>query len=319
MRKYNSMKKVSVIIPIYNAEKYLNECLDSILSQTYNNLEILAIDDGSEDTTASLIKSFADQDERIVAYYNDNHGVSYTRNFGLKHCTGEYVTFVDSDDIVSQDFIEQMVHDLEESKADIAVTNVTKNSVFKPEMFTNGDTILYKDSQMLEQLFEKFEGFLCNKLYKTNLILKNNIWLEEDIAVCEDLLFNVRYFLNCKKAVYNSGKKYFYRQISDSATNRLNNSKWFDTMKSYEQIIYLLQNYPSASKLAYFQYSMFLCAAKYRIRFIKDDDFGIKNKLRKEWKKMRPKWKYFSLKQKIKLYIFSILPKVIMKYQRRKL
>lgn len=313
------MKKVSVIVLAYNAEKYLEACLDSICEQTYPVLEILVVDDGSKDLTASIIRSRAEQDARIIPYYNENHGVSYSRNFGLEHCTGEYVTFVDADDLVAPDFIAQMIHDLEEADADIAVIGVAKSKLFEPEMFTNGVTSTYEESEMLKQVFGAFEGFVCNKLYRKSLLQTKSIRLEQSIAVCEDLLFNVIYLLNCKKAVYNCGQKYFYRQIENSASNRLDNPKWFDAMKAYQQIIRLVKDYPVVYRLAAFQYAMFLCAAKYRIRFIEDSNGEIKRKVDEEWKRLRPEWESFNAKQRLKLYVFSIAPKTVIKYQRRML
>jgi glycosyltransferase EpsH len=313
------MKKVSVIVPAYNAEKYLEACLDSICEQTYPVLEILVVDDGSKDLTASIIRSRAEQDARIIPYYNENHGVSYSRNFGLEHCTGEYVTFVDADDLVAPDFIAQMIHDLEEADADIAVIGVAKSKLFEPEMFTNGVTSTYEESEMLKQVFGAFEGFVCNKLYRKSLLQTKSIRLEQSIAVCEDLLFNVIYLLNCKKAVYNCGQKYFYRQIENSASNRLDNPKWFDAMKAYQKIIRLVKDYPVVYRLAAFQYAMFLCAAKYRIRFIEDSNGEIKRKVDEEWKRLRPEWESFNAKQRLKLYVFSIAPKTVIKYQRRML
>lgn len=313
------MKKVSVIVPAYNAEKYLEACLDSICEQTYPVLEILVVDDGSKDLTASIIRSRAEQDARIIPYYNENHGVSYSRNFGLEHCTGEYVTFVDADDLVAPDFIAQMIHDLEEADADIAVIGVAKSKLFEPEMFTNGVTSTYEESEMLKQVFGAFEGFVCNKLYRKSLLQTKSIRLEQSIAVCEDLLFNVIYLLNCKKAVYNCGQKYFYRQIENSASNRLDNPKWFDAMKAYQKIIRLVKDYPVVYRLAAFQYAMFLCAAKYRIRFIEDSNGEIKRKVDEEWKRLRPEWESFNAKQRLKLYVFSIAPKTVIKYQQRML
>lgn len=313
------MKKVSVIVPAYNAEKYIEACLDSICEQTYPVLEILVVDDGSKDLTASIIRSRAEQDARIIPYYNENHGVSYSRNFGLEHCTGEYVTFVDADDLVAPDFIAQMIHDLEEADADIAVIGVAKSKLFEPEMFTNGVTSTYEESEMLKQVFGAFEGFVCNKLYRKSLLQTKSIRLEQSIAVCEDLLFNVIYLLNCKKAVYNCGQKYFYRQIENSASNRLDNPKWFDAMKAYQQIIRLVKDYPVVYRLAAFQYAMFLCAAKYRIRFIEDSNGEIKRKVDEEWKRLRPELESFNAKQRLKLYVFSIAPKTVIKYQRRML
>lgn len=313
------MKKVSVIVPAYNAEKYLKECLNSICAQTYPALEIIVVDDGSKDATASIIKNCAEQDVRIVPFYNENHGVSYSRNFGLEHCTGEYVTFVDADDLVARDFANQMVHDLEESDADMAVIGVAKSRSFQPELFTSGTTLLYEEPGMLEQVFGVFEGFVCNKLYKKSLLQTKSIRLEQNIAVCEDLLFNVLYLVHCKKAVYNSGQKYFYRQIENSASNRLDNPKWFDAMKAYQQIIKIVKDRPNVYRKAAFQYVMFLGAARYRIRFIEDGNGELRRKVDEEWKQLRPDWKTFSAKQRLKLYVFSIAPRTVIKYQRRML
>lgn len=313
------MKKVSIIVPVYNAESYLEECLDSVCGQTYQALEIIVVDDGSKDSTASLVKKYSEIDNRILPHYNENHGVSYSRNFGLEHCTGEYVTFVDSDDIVAPDFVEQLVHDLEDSDADMAVVGVIKSRSFKPGIFTKGESTIYKESEILENLFGKFEGFVCNKLYKRSLFQTNGVRLEENIAICEDLLFNAAYLVNCKKVTYNSGSKYFYRQIENSASNRLDNPKWFDAMKAYQKIFDLIKDYPSVYKIVAFRYAMYLCSAKYRLRFINGKKDSLKYEINKEKDYMRSFWKDFTLKQRLKLCLFSLTPGVVIRYQRRKL
>ena len=178
---------------------------------------------------------------------------------------------------------------------------------------------LYEETETLKQVFDTFEGFVWNKLYKKSLLQTKSIRLEQDIAVCEDLLFNVRYLLNCKKAVYNSGKKYFYRQIENSASNRLDNPKWFDAMKAYQQIIELVNDYPNIYRMVAFHYAMFLCAARYRVHFVEDGEGRLRQKIDTEWKKLRPQWKEFSIKQRAKLCVFSIAPRTVIKYQRRML
>lgn len=111
-----------------------------------------------------VIRNFAGQDKRIVPCYNENHGVSYSRNFALDRCTGDYVTFVDADDIVAPDFVEQMVHDLEVSDADMAVVGVAKSRTYQPELFTTGKTVVYKNAEGLKQLFGSYQGFVWNKI-----------------------------------------------------------------------------------------------------------------------------------------------------------
>lgn len=313
------MKKVSVIIPVYDAEEYLRECLDSICNQTYQNLEIIIVDDGSKDSTASIVTKYAGQDKRIIPYYNENHGVSYSRNFALDHCTGEYVAFVDSDDIITPDFIGQMVHDLEKTDADIAAVGVIKSRTFQAKFFTDGKMQKYERADVLRLAFGVYEGYLCNKLFKLSIIKENKIRLQQDLAVCEDLLFNVEYLLNCKKAVYNDGKKYFYRQVKNSASNRLDNPKWFDAIKAYRRILEDIKEYPDIQLIAENQYVMFLGAARYRIRFVEDPGGVLKRTIEREWRKMHICWNNFGIKQRLKLYTISLVPGLVMRYQRRNL
>lgn len=313
------MKKVSVIVPAYNAEEYIEECLNSICKQTYENIEIVVIDDGSKDGTASIIRQFADRDLRVCAFFNENHGVSYSRNYGIEKSNGEYVTFVDADDIVSPSFVAQMVCDLEKYDADMAAVGMIKSKSFSQERFTDGETIVYENSEVLKQLFESYGGFLCNKLFRYRLLQTNRIRLEHKIAVCEDLLFNVEYLKHCKKSVYNSGEKYFYRQSENSASYRLDNIRWFDSMEVYQRILNITKDIPEVYETVEYSYAMFLGAAKYRIRFIYDKNGQLKLKIEEEWKRIHKCWRQFSLKKRIKLYLFDLAPGIVTRYQRRKL
>lgn len=313
----NIMKKVSIIIPAYNAEKYLWDCLNSVCGQTYSNLEIIVIDDGSKDKTREVIEMASQKDNRIKKYYNINHGVSYSRNFGLDSCTGEYVSFVDADDIIASDFVQILVENIENMDTDMAAIGVEKNSEFHNNIFTNGETVVFTEADILKQLFIGYEGFVCNKLYKRKLLQIWNIRLKQDIAVCEDLLFNVEYLLKCKKVSYYCGKKYFYRQYENSATYRLDNERWFDTIDSYQYILNLLDKESDVYDIALNRYAIFLCSAKYRIQFIKNEH--IEQQVASEWSRIRPIWGKFSKKQRLKLYIFEIFPGIVLWYQRRKL
>lgn len=114
------MKKVSLIVPIFNSQNYIDKCISSIVDQTYKNIEIILINDGSTDNSMEICNKWLKLDERIKIYNNTNHGVSYSRNFGIKKSTGYYVTFVDSDDIVSKYFIENLVTNLEKARQIVA-------------------------------------------------------------------------------------------------------------------------------------------------------------------------------------------------------
>jgi len=107
---------ISIIVPVYNSSVFLHECLQSIISQTYTNLEILLVDDGSTDDSLEICKSYAEQDSRIKVFHKENGGVSSTRNFGLRVATGEYIGFVDSDDFISSEMFENLLAELEPPK-----------------------------------------------------------------------------------------------------------------------------------------------------------------------------------------------------------
>ena len=236
----------------------------------------------------------------------------------IDRCTGDYITFVDSDDIIDPDFVKQLVSDLEDTEADMAAVGVVKCKAYSEILFTKGESVTYEHLESLKQLFGTYEGFLCNKLYKRCVIQENQLHLEQDIAVCEDLLFNVKYLLKCKKAVYNNGAKYFYRQIGNSASNRLDNLKWFDALKAYQRILESVKEYPEVYTIAENRYAMFLCEGKYRIRFV-HGNVELMNQINSEWKRIHSFWKNFSVKQRLKLYLFSIVPGLVVRYQRRKL
>ncbi|MEG0457025.1 MAG: glycosyltransferase family 2 protein, partial [Oscillospiraceae bacterium] len=120
------MDKISVIVPVYNVEKYLNRCVESIIKQTYKNLEIILIDDGSPDNCGQLCEQFKTQDNRIKVYHKKNEGLGLTRNLGLKEATGNYITFVDSDDWIGPQHIENMYLALCNNSADLCIGGHTR-------------------------------------------------------------------------------------------------------------------------------------------------------------------------------------------------
>ena len=182
-------KTVSVIIPVFNSEKVLKTCIESVINQTYFHLEIILIDDGSN--SLQICKEYSQKDNRIVVLHHDNHGVSYTRNRGLDIATGEYVMFVDADDYALPDMIEHYYQTAVSSNADIIIGGIkfVKNGEetikFPPnEVYTTNTPIYY-----MAQGFRGIFGYVPNKMYLKSLITDNNIKFPEDYTVQEDLLF----------------------------------------------------------------------------------------------------------------------------------
>ena len=214
---------ISVIIPIYNVEQYLRRCLDSIVNQSYTNLEIILVDDGSPDSSPQICDKYASKDNRIIVIHKENGGLSDARNAGLDICKGEYISFVDSDDWVSQDYINELYSSIKNSHADIAIVNhthVTDNFKINTESNQNYTIKLFSKQQALFKLIAKqHQPFVVSwgKLYRKELF--NNIRFP--IGKYHEDEFTSHLLINrASKIAYSSKILYFYFQRPNSITNQ---------------------------------------------------------------------------------------------------
>lgn len=213
------MNKISIIIPVYNSERYLNACLDSILGQTYQNFEIILVDDGSTDNSPVLCDQYMALDKRIRVIHQDNKGVSIARNNGLDLATGDLISFIDSDDTLDEDMYELLVKLFEENHADIA--HCGYKHIVGEEVRLVHDThkvIVQQRDEALRCLVggQLFAGGLWNKLYKRTLI--GNLKFRVDLKDNEDILFNFELFCKAKTSVFADYAKYNYiAHINSSA------------------------------------------------------------------------------------------------------
>ena len=187
---------ISVVVPVYNTEEYLEQCLNSILGQTYHNLEIICVDDGSTDGSFSIIQDLANQDSRIKVLHQENQGQGKARNRGLLQATGKYVIFLDSDDWFELDFLEGMIKGAERTEVDIALCCANEFDTNSGK-FGNGDWMLKKDllskdvfapEEMRGSLFQFTYGWAWDKLYRMEFIQKENLRFP-DLPNSEDLVF----------------------------------------------------------------------------------------------------------------------------------
>lgn len=306
--------KVSVILPIYNGEKYLDECLYSVCNQNYKNIEILIVNDGSIDSSLMICEKWQKQDSRIFIFNNENHGVSYSRNFGIEKSKGEYIAFIDADDIVSQDYITTLVDMIDNNPlCDCSIINF---SIFSNKLkpFSNGENKSLSIYQTHLAVHGFIGGFVTAKLYRSDILKKGCLKLNEDIAVCEDLLFNVQYLRHCREVVYNTGVKYLYRQHEQSAIHNIYNLRWFDCLKAYQIIIQEYEEKKELLLMVVYNYLKMLCEAKYRAKFLKEKVFvkNAKNEI-KCYQKYR---KEFSIKQNIKLIILKYFYPIVVFYRK---
>lgn len=223
---------VSVIIPAYNTEKYLKNILEDITNQSYRHLQIIIINDGSIDGTEKLAKDYEKRDKRIEVYSFENGGQSKARNRGIEVARGEFIRFIDSDDRVPLDSIEKMVRAMNMTdEVDMVIGNFESNSQYGIYRGNNLENQIVLDNQFAEMLIKAprafYYGAPWNKLYKTNIIKKAKIQFDDTISWCEDLLFNIEYYKECKKISVlnceNGVYKYFIRETG--VTGRIKQDK----------------------------------------------------------------------------------------------
>ena len=213
---------ISIIVPIYNVEQYLEKCINSILNQTYTNLEIILVDDGSPDNSGKICDEYAKKDNRIKVIHKENGGISSARNTGLKVARGAYVGFIDSDDYIEKDMYEILYKNVKKENADISICSnydIYKNKIIGTKkqgiytVMTPEETIIKMNS------FGYFGFPVWNKLYKKELFY--DLRFLTDKKTCEDWYFLYEVICKCKKIVYQSVPKYYYclRENSLSQSN----------------------------------------------------------------------------------------------------
>lgn len=226
-------KLVSIIIPVYNAEKFLDNCILSIRNQTYSGIEIILINDGSNDRSLSICMNHAEKDRRIIVIDQENKGVSAARNAGINKSLGEYILFVDSDDYIETNMIEILINFQKEKTVDIIMFGFYIDSVGTGKIvasnFSNNTYYGEKEiHSVLPSLIKKeLINSPWNKLYSRNIIRNNNIKFDETINIGEDLLFNYHVFNNITSLRIVDNNLYHYVvRGNDSLTSKLNTNKY---------------------------------------------------------------------------------------------
>lgn len=234
------MCKISVIIPVYNAETYLSTCIESITNQTYKNLEIICVDDGSEDGSRAIVEKYIQTDSRVFLVSKENGGVSSARNKGLDVCTGDYVMFVDSDDYIELDTISYCINIINKYNVDIVRFNFIKkfsHIQLKNNSYFEYDKVFkYPYSDIVEHIYTD-DNFCsaCQCLIKSNIA--KQVFFREDVSIGEDFL----YFMTClfySKQIYISDDyKYYYVFNQNSATQSFDFQKYLNSIKGLLLVI----------------------------------------------------------------------------------
>lgn len=232
-------KLVSIIIPVYNIENYIERCLNSIIEQTYTNLEIILINDGSTDNSLTICKKYQKKDKRIKIISQKNAGVSSARNIGLKESNGNFITFIDADDYIEVDYINILVKKITMYDADIVFSNSINFDVngnesipvkIKKDYFFNSENI------MIELLSEERISCSCwGKLYKKELI--SNIKFDEALKIGEDFKFLTEVLKKSNKNILISECKYHYYLRNNSAIRSGFNDNWISEINFCKSLI----------------------------------------------------------------------------------
>jgi glycosyltransferase involved in cell wall biosynthesis len=226
--------KVSVIIPVYNAGKFLHECIKPLINQTLRECEFIFIDDGSQDNSNQIIQEYIRKDNRIKLIIQKNQGVSSARNKGLEKAKGEYIGFVDADDYIDTNLFEVLYSKAKKHEIDIIISN------FEMELGGTKKVIKYSlpvettlESKSVTELIlpyflEKEDlNSVCNKLFKNSLVKEKNIRFPKNVALGEDGAFNIQIFYYSKRVMYTDFTGYHYREVKGSATRNIIDKDYF--------------------------------------------------------------------------------------------
>lgn len=251
---------ISIIIPVYNTEKLLSKCLESVQNQTYKDLEIILVNDGSTDQSGFICDEYSKKDNRFKVIHKENGGVSSARNTALNIARGQYVGFIDSDDWVEPQMFENLYKIIKEYHADISICNYFKDSENKSEINSSLESgiISYNQQQAFNTILDSnsFKGYLCNKLFSMEIIKQNHITFDEKIHFCEDLLFCCQYLLKSKSVVYDTSPYYHYIIHGSNVTQSQFSAKKLTSLKGLVEIIELLREVEGIKLNKYKNYYM---------------------------------------------------------------
>ena len=264
---------ISVIVPVYNVAQYLEKSIASIQQQTYQNLEIILVDDGATDESGRLCEQIAEQDERVLVYHKENEGLSQARNDGLKQAHGDYVIFIDSDDYIHPEMIASLYQQLVKEDADVSscgVMNVYANSE-SPQTENQDDYFICDTETFLREYLigEKIPGTICNKLIKKEIAAQLTF---PKGLIYEDAYYHFDLIKVAKKYVVNTKPYYYYFHRGDSITTKPYAEKDLAYIDIYQKFyIEVVKEYPNLTEVAFFRlaYAHFFILDK----MLLDDNF----------------------------------------------
>jgi len=298
LNKETSKSLVSIIIPAYNVEKYIEKCLSSILEQTYTNIEVVVVDDGSTDKTGQLIDSVTQQDSRVHVIHKKNAGVSAARNSGIEMSTGEYLVFVDGDDCIAHDYVEYMLSLIENTGSEFCLSVCCYTQSGEKQTEREYVKILQPEDATALLLSPDVIVGCWNKIYKRSLIVNNNIWFSTAFFYGEGLTFITTLSQIAKSVGVGNRKVYYYRRNNESsATTKFDINKLHNGEKALINIRnQLIVNSPKVNKMLNLHLCLFSLGALVKIK---------SNRLEREYLKDYKRWKSYLRRNSILILFYG--------------
>lgn len=264
--------KYSVIVPIYNREKSIKKCVDSILRQSEKDFELILVDDGSTDNSLKICKDFEKTDNRIIVIHKENGGVSSARNAGIDVARGKYVVFVDSDDYVDNNYLEI----LSSKDADLVISGVIFESTQNKFDLLNEFALL--DEKLIVDFFNQYYSLqCCSKKYDRNIIKKNNLRFDTSIYYGEDALFCAKYVNRCKTISYIQAYTYHYCDIFSNSLSKIDK---FDFIKQYNMVQqYIYNEFKDKIKIKNFLINKYIWYSEKTFKEIAKSDLNYTEKI----------------------------------------
>lgn len=310
---------ITVVVPVYNVSDYVPKCLDSLVSQTADNIEIIVVDDGSTDDSGKICDTYAKSHDNVKVIHVENGGLSKARNIGINAAHGEFIGFVDGDDWVEPEFYQNLLNLIVANNSDLSSCGVKYD-------YDNGEQQLYKEDIVnvsdQEQIYKllindkNIYGYACNKLFKTEVV--KQILFDEELYSSEDIDFCSKYAMKCESMAYNHSELYHYRQRIGSMTGEFAYSwRKLSVIEAYQRLINVYEEYCPSCK---FQIERFLLKQNLnvigRIKISHVNDRDLLNQLYANVKLLWPKVIHSpqnSTTEKINILLTRLMPAMMLR------
>lgn len=311
------MYKISIIVPVYNVERYLSKCISSILEQSFTDFELILVDDGSKDNSGKICDEYKGKDSRIKVVHQENKGLSAARNIGIEISEGEYITFIDSDDFIHPNMIEILYNNSLENKADISICDydLVYEDVEVCKDFVENNIKLYNNVEGVKKILEKSEAYMiiaCCKLYKGSLFNEIRYPVRK---YHEDEFVTYKLLYKSNKIVVTDAKLYYYLKRANSITGSTYSIKRLEKLEALEEAVMFFknENNKELTYLAEFRYLLNIQIAYYRVKYELNCNEEIMNKLKMQYNEKFIEFTYSNTKniavmKRILLKVFYLFP-----------